>query len=119
MFDVFYSAIPLASKRSNHSHLIKSTARIAAPLVAVIGIFMAFIAYGFTTRKRWSRHLVLAMFSLIIAYASILGALNLIHHAIMWRAITNGTAFGGASVWYFISSQVWPLIFTNIKKKIC
>ena len=52
MFDVFYSAIPLASKRSNHSHLIKSTARIAAPLVAAIGIFMAFIAYGFTTRKR-------------------------------------------------------------------
>jgi len=52
MFDVFYSGIPLASKRSNHSHLIKSTARIAAPLIAVIGIFMAFIAYGFTTRKR-------------------------------------------------------------------
>jgi len=34
-------------------------------------------------------------------YATILGALNLIHHAIIWRAIINGTLFGGASVWYF------------------
>jgi hypothetical protein len=75
--------------------------QIAAPLVAVIGILMAFIAYGFGARKRWSRHLVIAMFGLIIVYATILGALNLIHHAIMWRAIINGTLFGGASVWYF------------------
>jgi hypothetical protein len=58
---------------------------IAAPLVAVLGILMAFIAFGFAARKPWSRHLVIAMFSLIIVYASILGALNLIHHAITWR----------------------------------
>jgi len=75
---------------------------IAAPLVAVIGILMAFIAYGFAAQKPWSRHVVIAMFSLIIVYASILGALNLIHHAIMWRAIINATAFGAASVWYFL-----------------
>ena len=74
---------------------------IAAPLVAVIGILMALIAYGFATQKHWSRHLVLAMFSLIIVYASILGALNMIHRAVMWRAIINGTLSGGASVWYF------------------
>jgi hypothetical protein len=74
---------------------------IATPLVAVIGCLMACISYGFATQKRWSRHLVIAMFSLIIVYASILGALNLIHHAIMWRAIINGSVFGGASVWYF------------------
>ncbi len=74
---------------------------IAAPLVAVIGILMAFIAYGFTRQKPWSRHVVIAMFVLIVVYASILGALNLIHHAIMWRAIINGTVFGGAAVWYF------------------
>jgi hypothetical protein len=74
---------------------------IAAPLVAAIGVLMALIAYGFAARKRWSRYLVIAMFSLIIVYASILGALSLIHHAIMWRAIINGTLFGGASVWYF------------------
>jgi len=41
------------------------------------------------------------MFSLIIVYASTLGALNLIHHAIMWRAIINGAVFGCVSVWYF------------------
>jgi hypothetical protein len=74
---------------------------VAAPLVAVIEIFMAFIAYGFAAQKAWSRHLVIAMFSLIIGYASVLGALNLIHHAIMWRAIINASVFGGASVWYF------------------
>src|SRR5947207_14637735 len=52
---------------------------IAAPLVAVIGILMAFISYGFATQKHWSRYLVLAMFTLIIVYASGLGVLNLIH----------------------------------------
>jgi len=74
---------------------------IAAPLVAVIGILMAFIAYGFATQKYWSRHVVIVMFALIVLYASFLGALNLIHHAIMWRAIINASAFGGASAWYF------------------
>ena len=72
----------------------------AAPLVAVIGILMGFIAYGFATQKPWSRHLVIAMFGLIIVYGSILGALNLIHHAIMWRAIINASVFGAASIWY-------------------
>ena len=74
---------------------------IAAPLVAVIGILMAFISYGLASRRPWSRHLVIAMFGLIIVYASNLGALNLIHRAIVWRAIINGTLFGSASVWYF------------------
>jgi hypothetical protein len=41
------------------------------------------------------------MFSLIIVYASILGALNLIHHAVMWRAIINASVFGCVSGWYF------------------
>ena len=74
---------------------------IAAPLVAVIGILMAFIAYGFATQKHWSRHLVITIFALIIVYAWILGGLNVIHRAIMWRAIINGTVFGCASAWYF------------------
>jgi hypothetical protein len=74
---------------------------MAAPLVAVIGVLMAGISYGFATEKAWSRHVVIALFALIVIYASILGVLNLIHHAIMWRAIINGTLFGGASIWYF------------------
>ena len=74
---------------------------IAAPIVAVIGILMAFISYSLASRRPWSRHVVIAIFSLIIVYAAILGALNLIHRAIMWRAIINGTLFGSASVWYF------------------
>jgi hypothetical protein len=74
---------------------------IAAPLVAVIGVLMAGISYGFAKEKAWSRHLVIAMFALIVVYASAFGALNLMHRAIMWRAIINGTLFGGAAVWYF------------------
>jgi len=74
---------------------------IAAPLVAVIGVLMACISYGFATEKAWSRHVIIAMFGLIVVYATSLGALNLIHHAIMWRAIINASVFGAASVWYF------------------
>ena len=59
------------------------------------------IRYGFAARKPWSRHVVIALFVLIVLYAAILGALDLIHHAIMWRAIINGTLFGGAALWYF------------------
>ena len=74
---------------------------IAAPLVAVIGILVVCISYGFGTEKAWSRRVVVAMFALIVLYASVLGILNLMHRAIMWRAIINGTLFGCASVWYF------------------
>jgi hypothetical protein len=88
---------------------------IAAPLVAVIGILMALIGFGFATKKLWSRHVVIAMFSLIIVYASILGTLNVIHQAIMWRAIINASVFGAASVWYFILNQISPLIFASTR----
>ena len=74
---------------------------IAAPLVAVMGGLMALTAYGLGASKPWSRHVVLAIFVLIIVYASVLGALNVLRHAIMWRAIVNGSLFGCASAWYF------------------
>jgi len=74
---------------------------IAAPLVAVIGCLMALAAYGFAARKTWSRHLVMAIFVLIIVYASVLGAVNVLQHTIMWRAIVNASVFGCASAWYF------------------
>jgi hypothetical protein len=88
---------------------------IAAPLVAVIGIFMAFIAYGFAAQKSWSRHLVLAMFGLVILYASILGTLNVIHRAVMWRAIINASVFGGASVLYFYLKPNVAAYFRELK----
>jgi hypothetical protein len=44
---------------------------------------------------------VIAMFCPNCLYATILGALNLIHHAIMWRAIIDVSVFSGASLWYF------------------
>ena len=75
--------------------------RIAAPLVAAIGILMALVCYALASRKPWSRHVVIAMFVLIIVYATILGALSLIRHGIIWRALINATVFGCLSGWYF------------------
>jgi hypothetical protein len=90
---------------------------IAAPLVAAIGILMALICYAFASRKRWSRHLVIAMFTLIIVYASILGALNLIRHTIMWRAIINASISGAASVWYFYFKANVAAYFRGLAKQ--
>ena len=75
--------------------------QIAAPLVAVIGCLMASIAYGFAAGKAWSRHLVMAIFVLIIVYASALGAVNVLRHTIMWRAIVDAWFSGCVSAWYF------------------
>jgi hypothetical protein len=90
---------------------------IATPLVAVLGVLMACISYGFATEKAWSRHVVIAVFVLIVVYATILGALNLIRHAIMWRAIINGSLFGGASVWYFYSKPNVATYFRELKDR--
>jgi hypothetical protein len=75
--------------------------RIAAPLVAVMGCIMASIAYTFAAGKPYSRHLVMAIFILIIVYASALGALDVLRHTIMCRAIVNASLFGCIAAWYF------------------
>jgi hypothetical protein len=74
---------------------------VAAPLVAVIGLLMALISYGFATCKPWSRHLVMTMSLLIIVYAIATGALHWIRPIIMWRAIVNASVLGCVSLWYF------------------
>ena len=88
--------------------------RIAAPLVAAIGILMALVCYALASRKPWSRHVVIAIFALIVVYATILGALNLIAHSIMWRALINATVSGCLSWWYFylkpnVAQYFWAL----------
>ena len=90
---------------------------IAAPLVAVIGWLMASIAYGFAARKAWSRHVVMAIFVLIIVYASALGALNVLRHTIMWRAILNASLFGCASAWYFYLKSNVAEYFRKLRGK--
>jgi hypothetical protein len=90
---------------------------IAAPLVAVIGILMALIAYGFAAQKPWSRHLVITIFALIIVYASTLGALGLLRQSIIWRAIINGTVFGCASAWYFYLKPNVAAYFRELKNR--
>ena len=88
---------------------------IAAPLVAAIGILMAMICYALASRKPWSRHLVIAMFTLIIVYATILGTLNLLRHSIMWRALINATVFGCLSAWYFYLKPNMVQYFRELK----
>jgi len=90
---------------------------IAAPLVAVIGCLMASIANGLAARKAWSRHLVMAIFVLIIVYASVLGALNVLRHTIMRRAIVNASVFGCASAWYFYFKPNVAAYFRELAKR--
>jgi hypothetical protein len=90
---------------------------IAAPLVAVIGCLMASIAYALAARKAWSRHLVTAIFVLIIVYATALGALNLLRHTIMWRAIAYASVFGCASAWYFYFKPNVAAYFRELAKR--
>jgi hypothetical protein len=90
--------------------------RIAAPLVAVLGCLMALTAYGLSARKPWSRHVVLAIFVLIIVYASVLGAVNVLRHSIMWRAILNGSLFGAVAGWYFYFKPNVAAYFRSLAK---
>ncbi|HEY2046646.1 MAG TPA: hypothetical protein VGG93_08705 [Candidatus Udaeobacter sp.] len=90
---------------------------IAAPLVAVIGCLMASVAYGFVVRKAWSCHLVMAIFVLIIVYASALGALDVLRHTIMWRAIINASLFGSVSAWYFYFKRNVAQYFLELKRR--
>jgi len=90
---------------------------IAAPLVAVIGVLMTLTAFGFAAQKHWSRHVVIAMFGLIIVYASTLGALDVLRHTIMWRAIVNGLVFGSASAWYFYLKPNIAAYFRELSKR--
>lgn len=91
--------------------------RTAAPLVAVIGILMALICYSLAFGKPWSRHVVIAMFTLIIVYASILGALNVIRHVIMWRAVVDAAISGGLSAWYFYFKPNVAEYFRELKDR--
>ena len=90
---------------------------IDKPLVGVIGVLMALIAFGFAIQKPWSRHLVIAIFGLIIVYASTLGALDVLCHTIMWRTIVNGLVFGSASVCYFYLKPNVAAYFRELSKR--
>jgi hypothetical protein len=89
--------------------------RIAAPLVAAVGVLMALVCYALASRKPWSRHVVIAIFALIIVYATTLGAFNLIRHSIMWRALINATLSDCLSCWYFYLKPNVILYFRALK----
>ena len=90
---------------------------IAAPLVAVVGLLMAFISYGLFARKPWPRHLAIAIFALIFGYAAVLGAFSLIHRGIMWRAIINASIFGCVTLWYFYFKPNVAAYFRALSKR--
>jgi hypothetical protein len=90
---------------------------VAAPLVAVIGFLLAFAAYGLAAHRAWSRHIIVAIFALIVVYASVLGAMNLLRHSIMWRAILDGSVFGVAAAWYFYFKKNVAAYFQELAKR--
>ena len=90
---------------------------IAAPLVGIIGVLMAFISYGFASQKVWSRHLVMTMSILILVYAIVTGALHWIRPIIMWRAIVNASILGGVSLWYFYLKPNVAAYFRDLKDR--
>ena len=60
----------------------------------------------------------MAIFILIIAYASVFGALNVLRHTIMWRAIVNASFFGCAAAWYFYFKPNVAAYFRELAKTI-
>ena len=85
-------------RRAGHTFRMAAHRRA---VVAAMGVLMALVCSALASRKPWSRHVVIAMFALIIVYATILGTLSMIRHSIMWRALINATVFGCLSCWYF------------------
>jgi hypothetical protein len=47
------------------------------------------------------------------------GALNVLRHTIMWRAIVNASLFGCASAWYFYFKPNVLSIFENSERDRC
>jgi len=62
----------------------------------------------------------MAMFTLIILYASTLGAVNVLRRAIMWimwRAIINASLFGSAAVWYLYLKRNVAAYFRELRRR--
>jgi len=68
-------------------------------------------------RAKRSRHLVIAMFLLIAVYASALGALNVLRHSIMWRAIVNASLSGCVAIWYFYFKPKVAAYFRELERQ--
>ena len=60
---------------------------------------------------------MIAIFGLIVVYATSPGTLNLMHHAIMWRAIINATVFGSISAWYLYFKPNVAAYFRELKNR--
>ncbi len=88
---------------------------IAARLVAVIGLLMACVAYGFASRKSWSRHCAMLVWIVIIAYAIAEGAMKLVPRQIMWRAIIQASLFGCVSGWYLHATRNVAEYFRSLR----
>jgi hypothetical protein len=50
-------------------------------------------------------------------YASALGALNVLRHTIMWRAIVNASLAGCVSAWYFYFKRNVAAYFRELERQ--
>ncbi|HEX4600997.1 MAG TPA: hypothetical protein VH116_06370 [Gemmatimonadales bacterium] len=75
--------------------------RVAGPLFLSMGVLMAVIAYGFRARKRWSRHVVMVLWTTVAVYGVAVGVTGRVPAALAWRAALQALGLGALAAWYF------------------
>jgi len=75
--------------------------RLAGPVLGFAGACAAAIAYGFRTRRAWSRHLVPALFGGVALLASSAFRTGELPREMAWQALTRPLVMLGVTVWYF------------------
>src|SRR5436305_8513388 len=75
--------------------------QLLGPLYGIKGALMAAIAYGLYKQKRWTRHLILFLWIIVVAYVLIaFGGKEFLHRQMNWEII-QAMALGTITVWYF------------------
>jgi hypothetical protein len=72
-----------------------------SPILPVVSIFAAAIAYGFRSQRAWSRHLVLLLWAAIAIAALVSGVSGDIPRSVLWRALLEPAVLTVVCGWYF------------------
>lgn len=73
----------------------------AAPLYVVTMVLMAVIAYGLLRHRVWSRHVVMAHWVVVFAWALLLLIRNTVPSALALRVLAQSVVLGSFAAWYF------------------
>ena len=75
--------------------------RVAGPLFLSTGTLMGVIAYGFRARKRWSRHVVMVLWTTVAVYGVAVGVTGGVPVVLAWRVVLQAFGLGALAAWYF------------------